>query len=240
MKFYKITNEEECHYGLQYHDGLVEDILPFNPTGSCTPGGIYFASEDIPAFLHYGPWIREVTIPEDAQVYKNPGSPNKWKADKVLLGPRRRIDISVIKALIEEGADPKADGSLAIQWAARNGYMEIVELLLPYSYPEADDSGALRWAAHNGYLEIVKILLPYSDPKAGSSCALSWAAQKGHLEIVQLLLPYSDPKACSSSALYWAMVEGHQRVVDLLLPVSDIRCWPTVEQAMLEKYRRFT
>ena len=31
MTYLKITNLEENHYGLQYHDGLVEDIVPFDP-----------------------------------------------------------------------------------------------------------------------------------------------------------------------------------------------------------------
>lgn len=57
MNFYKILSEEEVQYGMKYHDGLNEDILPFNPTGSCMPGGIYFSREDILAFISYGPWI---------------------------------------------------------------------------------------------------------------------------------------------------------------------------------------
>jgi hypothetical protein len=91
MKYYKITNQKEKHYGLQYHDGEVTDILPFNSQGDCESGGIYFAREDILAFIEYGPWIREVT--PVGEIYKNPGSPKKWKAHKVVLGPRRKITL---------------------------------------------------------------------------------------------------------------------------------------------------
>ena len=43
--YFKITNASENHHGLQYHTGLVEDILPFQEEGSCVPGGIYFTDE---------------------------------------------------------------------------------------------------------------------------------------------------------------------------------------------------
>jgi hypothetical protein len=178
MKFYKITNITECHSGLQYHTGLNVDILPFNPSGDCEPGGIYFSSKDILAFLDYGPWIREVIIPEDAQVYENPGFPKKWKADKVILGERRRITVDVVKELIEEGADPKADNSYALQLAAKYGHTEIVKLLIPVSDPKACDNYALQLAAKYGHTEIVKLLIPVSDPKIYNSYVISMCGEQ--------------------------------------------------------------
>ena len=71
MKYYKILSESECHFDLQYQDGLNIDPVPWNPNGSCEPGGIYFASEDILAFLGSGPWIREVIIPDDVPIYQD-------------------------------------------------------------------------------------------------------------------------------------------------------------------------
>jgi ankyrin repeat protein len=219
MKYYKITNQDETHHGLQYHNGEVTDIIPFNPQGDCQRGGIYFAREDILAFIDYGPWIREVT--PVGKIYKNPGSPKKWKAHKVVLGKRRKITLEIIKELIEEGADPKAENSLALRWAADKGHLEIVKLLLPLSNPKANNSDALRYAALHGHLEVVKLLLPLSDPEAYNSEALRSAAQNGHLEVVKLLLPVSDPKACNSYALRLAARNGHLEVVKLLLPLSD-------------------
>ena len=71
--YFKITNTEENHNGLQYHTGLVEDILPFQKEGSCVPGGIYFSDEKhILDFLNYGFWIREVNVPEDAEIVEDP------------------------------------------------------------------------------------------------------------------------------------------------------------------------
>jgi ankyrin repeat protein len=194
MHYYKILNHEENHNNVQYKTGLNVDVLPFKPSGNCEPGGIYFSREDILAFLNYGPWIRRVTLPEDAQIYENPGSPKKWKADKIILGRKYKINAKVIKRLLDEGADPKTGDSIALLWAAEKCHTEIVKLLIPVSDPKIDDSIALRWAAEKGNTEIVKMLIPVSDPKARNSYALRWAAENGHTEVVKLLIPVSDPK----------------------------------------------
>src|SRR4030042_1262237 len=97
MNYYKITNKEENHYGMQYKTGLNVDILPFNPSGDCEPGGIYFSREDILAFLDYEPWIRKVTLPENEEIYENPGILKKWKAHRVILGERRVITAKVVE-----------------------------------------------------------------------------------------------------------------------------------------------
>jgi hypothetical protein len=127
-KYYKITNEQEIHHGLKYNDGLNTDPLPFN-SGDCTDGGIYFASTDILAFLNYGPWIREVTIPNGEPVYTNPEIPVKYKAHRVVLGPRRKIDLKVIKELVSDGCNPKVDNDYAIRYAAEKGHLNVVEYL---------------------------------------------------------------------------------------------------------------
>jgi hypothetical protein len=38
----KLTNIEENHNGFQFNTGLNIDTVPFNPSGDCKPGGIYF------------------------------------------------------------------------------------------------------------------------------------------------------------------------------------------------------
>jgi len=129
---------------------------------------------------------------------------------------------SEVKALIDAGADPKADDSLALQWAAQSGHAEVVKMLIPVSDPKADDSLALRWAAQNGHAEVVKMLIPVSDPKADDSLALQWAAYYGHAEIVKMLIDAgADPKADDSFALRLAAGYGHAEIVKMLIPVSD-------------------
>ena len=159
MDNYKITNKNEEHYGLQYHDGLNIDPVPFNPSGNCEPGGIYYANKDILAFLSYGCWLRKVTIPDDAQVYENPGTPKKYKADKVILGERIKITLDVIEGLISEGADAK--NKEVFRSACEYGCTDIVKILIKYG-ANAKNEAAFEWACEYGCTDIVEILKKYN------------------------------------------------------------------------------
>ena len=189
MNYYKITNEKENHNGLQYQDGVITDVIPFNPSGDCAPGGIYFIREDIFAYLSYGPWIRRVELLEDSLVYENPGSPKKWKADKVFLHSRREINLDVIKELVREGANIHAYNDEALRWAAEKGHLKIVKFLVENGANiYANDDFALRYAAEKGYLEIVKFLCEKgADIHALGDEALRCAAENGHLEVTEFL-----------------------------------------------------
>ena len=88
--YYKITNREENHNGLQYHTGRVVDILPFNdnPKESCVPGGIYFTDKDhILEFGNYGPWVRPLTVPKGVRVILDPNG-DKFRAHEVDMQER--------------------------------------------------------------------------------------------------------------------------------------------------------
>jgi hypothetical protein len=92
--YYKVTNKDEIHNEFQYKTGLNVDTIPFNddPTESCVKGGLYFTDLDhIIEFFNYGCWVREVKIPKDAKVIKDPDG-NKWRADKIILGRRYSIE----------------------------------------------------------------------------------------------------------------------------------------------------
>ena len=132
--YFKLLNKKECHDGLQYKTGL-NTLKPgekFNPSGDCKPGGIYFAAEDIFEFLGLDNYIyvREVTLPADAQFYKNPGEPVKWKADKVILGRKRRLDNpKTIQWMLDNGAKIT---NWALKLASDNSHTKIVKLLLKH------------------------------------------------------------------------------------------------------------
>jgi hypothetical protein len=84
-KFVKLTNETENHNSFQFQTGLNIDHVKFNPVGECSQGGIYFTDiNKIYIWLHYSDkhmyWIRNVTIPDDAQIYVET---DKFKADKL-------------------------------------------------------------------------------------------------------------------------------------------------------------
>jgi hypothetical protein len=110
-KFVKLTNESENHNGFQFKTGLNIDKNVFNPTKECKAGGLYFCNFiNIPSWIIYDgylrPYLRYVTIPDDAQVYikiiefKVEGVSyfeSFFKADKFILSDR----ISVSKFNIQ-------------------------------------------------------------------------------------------------------------------------------------------
>jgi hypothetical protein len=221
MKYYKILNKDEKHLGLQYKTGLNIDPIPFNPSGDCEEGGIYFAREDILAFLSYGPWLREISLPPDARVYENPDLPKKWKADKVVLGEREEIDAEVIERLINEEANIHVCNDEALRWASKNGHYEIVKLLIEYG---ADihiyKDEVLTLASENGYYNVVKLLIEHGANVNATkdNRSLIYASGNGHYEIVKLLIKHgSDIRALNDYALRWASNNGHYNVVKLLI-----------------------
>jgi hypothetical protein len=80
------------HHGFKYQRGLNIDTVPFNPTGSCLPGGLYFSDkENIVNYLGHGKLIAYLELPEDARIYKDPDG-NKWKADKIIIKDIKNIE----------------------------------------------------------------------------------------------------------------------------------------------------
>ena len=189
MEFYKITNKNEIHYEMEYKTGLNVDIKPFNPFGNCETGGIYFSRKDILAFLEYGCWIRKVTLPKDEEIYENPGKIKKWKAHRVILGKRKKIDLEVIKKLVKEGADIHSNNDRALRWASSEGHFGVVKFLIEKGADiHADSDRALKWASSEGHLGIVRLLIEKgADIHSNNDYALIWASSKGHLGTVKFL-----------------------------------------------------
>ena len=220
MKYYKILNKKEEHNGMKYHKGLNTDILPFNPIGDCEKGGIYFASEDILGFLSYGNHIREVTLPENEEVYENPGFPTKYKAHRVILGRKRKITVKVIEELLDEGADIHVDNDHALRSASRNGRLETVKLLLDRGANiHAGDDEALCSASENGHYKTVKLLLDRgADIHACDDLAIRSASHNGYYKIVKLLLDRgADVHVHDDDFLYWTSFNKHTETAKLLL-----------------------
>jgi len=219
MKYYKILNKQENHHNLQYKTGLNVDPIPFNPNGDCEPGGIYFASDDIFGFFEYGIWIREVTLPENEEIYEETGNPKKFKAHQVILGERREINLELIKELVNEGANVHANDDLALRWASLNGHLEIVQHLISVgANVHACNDLALQCAADNGHLEIVKYLISVgAKVHAGDDCALRCAVYNGHLKIVKFLVSVgANVHAYDDYPLRFASENGYLEVVEYL------------------------
>lgn len=86
-KYYKVMRQDLDHNGFIYKLGMNIDHLPFNPSGSCLSGGLYYTNlENIPLYSTYGTQIAEV-VPV-GQIYADPGQDGKitkWKTDKLFV-----------------------------------------------------------------------------------------------------------------------------------------------------------
>jgi hypothetical protein len=72
-EFRKCLNNKLTHWNFQYKIGLNEDTIPFNPSGSCKPGGLHFTTNNkINDFIGYGLNIAIIELCEDAEFYIDP------------------------------------------------------------------------------------------------------------------------------------------------------------------------
>ena len=123
-------------------------------------------------------------------------------------------------------------GLTPLLWAARNGYDDIVNVLLAKDSIDLDleDSQygqtSLSWAAERGHEAIVQLLLKTGQVLANSKdqwhrTPLSWAAGNGHEAVVKLLLEHQadveSKDQWGRTPLSWAAGNGHEAVVKLLL-----------------------
>jgi ankyrin repeat protein len=146
----------------------------------------------------------------------------------------------VAKLLLTSKADVDAKnnkGETALRHAARNGYEDVVELLLQHGCREspkpdvADDRSAamesLRKAAEEGDLKRVTTQLKYNSDLVVSKDYNGWtplhyAVLRGKRDLAEFLLASkADVNAKESdyakTSLHFAAEEGHQEVAKLLL-----------------------
>ncbi len=95
-KYVKILHESMQHRGFKYKLGSNTDHIPFNPSGSCEPGGLYFTDiNNFYKFLDYGTLIADVKVPEGVEIYADPdrdnSQPYKWKAPSIVISNVRSI-----------------------------------------------------------------------------------------------------------------------------------------------------
>lgn len=100
-KLYKLLFGNLKHRNFQYRLGLNQLVQPFNPTGRCSAGGLYFTHLNA---IHYWmvarrrdtsmsklvPFIAEVSIRDTAQVYYE--SASQFKCDELILLNLRSLD----------------------------------------------------------------------------------------------------------------------------------------------------
>jgi len=98
-----------------------------------------------------------------------------------------------VRTLLAAGADPNAEDSLAVRWAAGGPAPDILQLIIDAGADvTALDNAALRKTADLGYPNEARILLEAgADVAALSHEALLSAALGGHLVTLDVLLQYT-------------------------------------------------
>jgi hypothetical protein len=215
------------------------DPIPFEPSGACRPGGIYFASLQYCHFFcngDYGEWVAPVSF-----VPEHNGIPTQFyieyqkvKANQIVLGQ----PIPMSQFCLEYAGENKQLFCVA----ARYGYTDVVRMLLANTSidPSMDRQEAIRLASIARHTDVVQSLLthPLVDPSAEHQEAFSEACGLGHTEIVRLLLKDQrvDPSKYQQRALCWAARGGHIEVVQLLL--NDPRIDPSANNFLAIHYAR--
>lgn len=153
MRFFKVTNKEECHHGFQYRDGLNIDTVPFRSTGSCVAGGLYFTdSESIASFYDCGVWVREVHLPrghQKFQVDKDPAERcSKWRASCIILGRR----VSIFDAV---GCRSIGAPIMSMDQASRRGSVAILEWWKSSKLQVEYTESAMTWATMFAHLTVL-------------------------------------------------------------------------------------
>lgn len=121
-------------------------------------------------------------------------------------------DVSTLQQLLLQGWRPLGPGqqdrhgSSAVDWAAGNGHLECVKLILPYTdgrqLCRRDGRGPLHWACRHGRLDMARFLLSLGAVEqraADGTTPLMLACFGGHTEVADYLLSARADLAAQNS-----------------------------------------
>ncbi|KAL7753629.1 hypothetical protein RI367_000560 [Sorochytrium milnesiophthora] len=107
--------------------------------------------------------------------------------------------------------------------AVTQGWIDVVEYLMPDHYQDFDHQGLINVAACCGHLEVLEFLqLVGLTP---DKSAWDGAAKNGHLEVVQFMCKHRDHGySCTTKAIDSAAEHGHTEVVGFMLEHGLTNC----------------
>lgn len=106
---------------------------------------------------------------------------------------------------------------LAMEWAAKNGHVHVVDKFVVVGGFKQPYTRALRKAADQGHVNVVRFLIPFSTPNRDAALALHDAARAGQLEMVALLMTFANDQDYILHALASAASTGQTAVVAQLI-----------------------
>lgn len=181
---------------------------------------------------------------------------SKFKTDPThaFMGAVQCNHFNICQLLAKDAlVDASANDNWCLWWASKEGFVDIVKLLLKdedvASHAGDQHDRALRAACQNGHLEIVNLLLacPSVNPATFDNDAIVMAASFGHVDVVDRLLtdPMGrvDPAARQNLAIVGAAGNGHYAATERLLRdprVNPSNVWSPmhspIEMACLKGY----
>jgi len=192
-------------------------------------------------------YITRYMVPENKDMVDRYIANNiKYNVDKIL---KYGLTEYFIKCVELGKVDPSDMDNLAIQYVARNGYLDVMKYLMSLDKkygidPSASDNYAIRYASWNGHLDIVKYLMSLDksykiNPSAENNQVIRLTASSGHLDIVKYLMSLDksykiDPSAGNNYAIRWAAEKGHLDIVKYLLSLDRVR--ETLSELLYIKY----
>lgn len=144
MKYYKIISCSGRHFDKCYDVRKGGNYKVNNFDYANPKSGIYFSRENILAFLDYGKYVMEVSLPNDSETYEV--ETGVWKTNHIILSNPRPLTVETIHDLISEGANPRCKDDTPIVLASGKGNYELVQFL--YNVHGADLSAQNNYAYH--------------------------------------------------------------------------------------------
>ena len=140
--------------------------------------------------------------------------------NKQFIKASERGYLSIIKLLIELGADIHTGNDIAIVNASHGGNLPLVKLLIDFGANiHIQYNQIIVIASAQGHLSVVKLLIENGiDIHIDNDRAIVWASQQGHLSVVKLLIDSgANVHAQDNRSLILASGRGHLSVVKLLI-----------------------
>ncbi|BCS82725.1 ankyrin repeat protein [Cotonvirus japonicus] len=160
---------------------------------------------------------------ETFETMKNLGINLRVADDKALRWASEKGHLSIVKFLIDNGADIHVLDNEPVRLAAEHGHIEIVEFLVNLgANVKADNNYAIRFASERGHLSVVDFLIKHgANVKADNNYAFIYACKNGHLDVAKMLKNAgANPKANNDLAIKMACIGGKLSVVKYLVDLD--------------------